>query len=112
MQRASMAQARNLDLSGATLLTVGLGSTTSQVADVVIKISRTDEEAEATQEDAKAVAIEVDFYKILGHHARIVNCLCISPSRDMVILEYYRHGNLRADAADHGPARVRTWQSK
>ncbi len=75
------------------LLMVGSCSSTLRFRDVVIKTPRVDEEAEITQENAKATRIEANVYSILGEHERVARCLYISPTRDMVMLEFYPNGN-------------------
>ncbi|RMY05458.1 hypothetical protein D0867_10017 [Hortaea werneckii] len=91
------------------LLMIGSCSSTYQLGQVIIKVPRIDEEAEITQGNAKATATEANVYRILGTHDRIANCLYVSPTNDMIMLEFYSHGNLRDYIAIHGPAQLMKW---
>ncbi|GAB7349540.1 hypothetical protein MBLNU459_g0241t1 [Dothideomycetes sp. NU459] len=42
---------------------------------------------------------EASVYLILGNHRRIAECLYIAPTKDLVVLKYYPHGNLREHIA-------------
>lgn len=97
---------KNVDME---LLMIGSCSSTYRLGQVILKVPRIDEEAEITQGNAKATAIEADVYRMLGTHERIANCLYISPTKDMIMLEYYVHGNLKDYVATHGPTQLRRW---
>ena len=88
---------------------IGSRSSTYRLGQVVIKVPRIDEEAEITQENAKATTIEANVYRILGTHDRIANRLYISPTKDMIMLEFYGHGNLKDYVAIHGPTQLHKW---
>jgi hypothetical protein len=109
VQHEERANAHHQTRAEARLLMVGSSSTTFEVGNVVVKITRIDDEADiTTQDNAKATAVETNVYQILGHHPRIVRCLYTSPFQDMVILEYYGNGDLRTHVARHGPTRLQT----
>ncbi|KAI6874190.1 hypothetical protein KC343_g12329 [Hortaea werneckii] len=91
------------------LLVIGSCSSTYQLGQVIIKVPRIDKDAEITQWNAKATATEANVYRILGTHSRIANCIYISPTNDMIMLEFYSHGNLRDYVAIHGPAQLMKW---
>ncbi|KAF2769159.1 hypothetical protein EJ03DRAFT_374689 [Teratosphaeria nubilosa] len=93
----------------AELLMIGSRSSTYRLGQVVVKVPRIDTEAEITQGNAKATAIEANVYKILGTHDRIANCLYISPTKDMIMLDFYQYGNLKDYVAYHGPTQLRKW---
>jgi hypothetical protein len=80
---------------GAKLLMVGSSSSTYRLAELIIKITRIDDDAAITQANAKAMAIEANVYSILGNHDRIANFIYISPLRDMILLQFYVNGNLK-----------------
>nr|POF04438.1 isoform 2 of cbl-interacting serine/threonine-protein kinase 8 [Quercus suber] len=94
------------------LLMIGSCSCTYRHGQVVIKISRVDEEADITQGNAKATTIEANVYQILGTHDRIANCLYISPTKDMIMLEFYSHGNLKDYIAIHGLTQLHKWATQ
>ncbi|RMZ28155.1 hypothetical protein D0859_07765 [Hortaea werneckii] len=91
------------------LLVIGSCSSTYQFDQVVIKVPRIDEEAEITQENARATKTEANVYRILGTHDRIAKCLYISPNNDMIMLEFYSHGNLKDYIGVHGPTQLMKW---
>ncbi|KAI7286929.1 hypothetical protein KC345_g917 [Hortaea werneckii] len=94
------------------LLVIGSGSSTYQFGQVVIEVPRVDEEAEITQENARATKTEADIHKILGKHDRIAKCLYISPTSDTIMLECYSHGNLKDYVAFHGLAQLMKWANQ
>lgn len=67
------------------------------------------DEALLTQANAEAQQAEGNAYKILGKHDRIVNCLYISPAKELIALEFYPHGNLKDYVAKHGAVELRKW---
>jgi serine/threonine protein kinase len=94
---------------GAKLLMVGSSSSTYRLAELIIKITRIDDDAAITQANAKAMAIEANVYSILGNHDRIANFIYISPLRDMILLQFYVNGNLKQYVESHGPTQLRKW---
>lgn len=97
------------DAFQANLLMVGACSSTYRLGEVVIKVPRIDEDAEITKANAKAMTVEANVYCILGSHPLIANCTYISPTRDMILLEFYSNGNLKQHVAAHGPTQLRKW---
>lgn len=79
---------------------VGMSATTYRLQNKVLKMPRIDEEADITQENARAMQNEASVYLIVGRHCRIANCLYISPGKDLIVLEYYPHGNLKKYIAE------------
>ncbi|KAK5109080.1 hypothetical protein LTR62_007536 [Meristemomyces frigidus] len=84
------------------LLMIGSSSCTYRHNQVIIKVPRIDDEAEITQANAHATKVEANVYRILGVHERIAKCLYISPTREIIILEFYPLGNLKDYIALHG----------
>lgn len=88
---------------------VGASSSTYRLGEVVIKVPRIDQDGEITKANAKAMTVEADVYRILGPHPLIANCKYISPTRDMIVLEFYDKGNVKDYVAAHGPTQLRKW---
>ena len=88
---------------------IGTSSCTYQVGKVVVKVPRIDEETEITHENATAMKVEANAYTILGSHDRIANCLYVSPTRDMIVLEFYVNGNLKDHTSINGPVQLHKW---
>ncbi|THW77460.1 kinase-like protein [Aureobasidium pullulans] len=91
------------------LLMVGMHSTTHRINDCVFKVARIDDEAEITQENARAMMIEANVYKILGSHERIASCLYISPTKDVLILKFYHNGTLKDHIIAERPKELQKW---
>lgn len=91
------------------LLMIGMSSLTHRVGKVVIKTPRIDEEASITQENARATATEANVYMILGKHPRIAECLYISPTKDLIALEYYHNGTLKDHIIHNRPKDIQKW---
>lgn len=94
------------------LLMIGSCSSTYQLGKVIIKVPRIDEEAEMTQDNAKAAKTEANVYRILGLHDRIANCLYVSPTNDLILLEFYSHGTLKDYVAIHGLTQLLKWANQ
>ncbi|GAB1730087.1 hypothetical protein NU195Hw_g5155t1 [Hortaea werneckii] len=92
-----------------TLLVFGSCSSTYQFGQVVIKVPRIDKEAEITQENARATKTEANVYRILETHDRIAKYLYISPTNDMIMLEFYSNGNFKDYVEVHGPTQLMKW---
>lgn len=108
MEPTQLAVPKAVDMN-MKLLMVGSCSSTYRIGQVVIKVPRIDEEAEITQGNAKATTIEANVYRILGAHDRIANCLYVSPTNDLIMLEFYSHGNLKDFCKMSGLEQVRKW---
>ena len=81
---------------------IGSSAATYRLGETVIKVPRIiTEESEISQSNAKAAVMEANVYSILGSHERIAKCHYISPTKHMIQLEYYPHGNLRDYVAAH-----------
>ncbi|KAF1354612.1 kinase-like domain-containing protein [Delphinella strobiligena] len=81
------------------LLMMGMQATTYQLDDFILKTVRVDDDKDITQENVHAMRNEASVYLILGKHCRIAECLYIAPIKNLVILKYYAHGNLREHIA-------------
>ncbi|RMY49783.1 hypothetical protein D0865_07288 [Hortaea werneckii] len=91
---------------------IGSCSSTYQLGQVIIKVPRIDEEAEITQDNAKAARTEANVYRILGHYERIAIRFYISPTNDLILLEFYSDGTLKDYAAILGQRSDRSIHSK
>lgn len=94
------------------LLVIGSCSSTYELGQVVIKVPRIDEEAEITQQNAKATQTEANVCRILRVHDRIAKCLYINLINDTIMLEFYSHGNLKDFVAIHGPTQLMKWAGR
>lgn len=86
----------------AELLTVGECSATHRLGESVVRTVRIDDDPEITRGNELAMSAETNAYKILGAHDRIATCLYISPIADIVVLPFYKSGDLRQYTLDHG----------
>jgi serine/threonine protein kinase len=84
------------------LLTVGACSATHRLGESVVRTVRIDDDPEVTRGNALAMTAETNAYKILGAHDQIATCLYISPIADILVLPFYKSGDLRQYAIDHG----------
>lgn len=91
------------------LLMVGSSSSTYRLGHMVVKIPRIDDDAEITKGNMKAMKVEANVYKILGHNDLIANCFYVSPLGDLIILEFYENGNLKDYVAANGSTQLRKW---
>lgn len=94
------------------LLMIGPSAKTYKVHDSVLKMPGIDDDALITQGNIKSMSNEASVYLILGRHPRIAECLYISHSKDLIILKYYPHGNLKAHLAKTpsvSPLDLRKW---
>ncbi|KAK4892062.1 hypothetical protein LTR27_009412 [Elasticomyces elasticus] len=89
------------------LLMVGPSSSTYRLGQAVIKVPRTTDEAELTQENAKAAAIEANVYSILSNHQRIANCYYTSPTKNLI-----SNGNLKNYVENHGLTDLLKWSKQ
>ena len=91
------------------LLMIGSSACTYRVGTTIVKVPRIDSEAEITLANAKATIVEANVYSILGAHDRIAHCLYISPTKNLIMLEFYPNGNLRDYAASLGSKQICKW---
>ncbi|KAF2218212.1 kinase-like domain-containing protein [Elsinoe ampelina] len=83
-------------------------STTQRIGHTVIKTARLDD-IELLTDSAQATMTEANIYLILRKHDRIANYLYISPLQNLLVLEFYPHGNLKAYSREHGTKRLTIW---
>ena len=93
----------------AELLMVGSCSATHRLGMVVVRVARIDCDPEITRENAKAIKVEINAYRILGVHERIATCLYLGPTGDMIVLRFYSTGDLKNYITAHGPSKLLTW---
>ena len=61
------------------LLLIGSSACIYRVGTTIVKVPRTDSDAEIIMANVKATTVEANVYSILGARGRIVQCLYISP---------------------------------
>lgn len=94
------------------LLMIGPSAKTYRVHNLVLKIPDIDDDALITQGNIKSMSNEASVYLILGQHPRIAECLYISHNKDLIILKYYPHGNLKnhiAKVPKVSPMELKKW---
>ena len=91
---------------------MGKSAMTYRIQDFVVKAVYNDDDPNLTRDNCRAMHNEANIYLILGQHPRIAECLYIGPTRDLIVLKHYPHGNLRRHIAkntDIKPIQLQKW---
>ncbi|KAG8624815.1 hypothetical protein KVT40_007882 [Elsinoe batatas] len=83
-------------------------STTHRIGHTVMKTARLDD-IELLRDSAQATMTEANIYLILNKHDRIAKYLYISALKNLLVLAFYPHGNLKAYIREHGTKRLTIW---
>lgn len=76
-------------------MTIGSCLITHYLGEVVVRVTRIDDDLEITRGNTEAMTIETNVYRILGDYERIAICLYLSLIGNIVVLKFYDNSNLK-----------------